>query len=256
MKIVLFTNKSKDPDGKLTDAAAAILRGAGADCAVYGGCGDVFNGAYAAVSIGGDGTFLRCAQYAAPKGVAVIGVHLGHTGYLSRICPDNLEELRGIASFSVKKRSVLQTESQLAVNDITFSRGAEVQAVSLELRIDGHAFGSYLGDGVIVSSAMGSTGYSLSAGGPVVDPGVNAVIVTPICAHTSRAHSFVLAPDRVLTVEPLSVERRPIYISADGGVPRRLEPGESVDIRVSETPLLCLEPEGGSFLDNVKIHRL
>jgi NAD+ kinase len=256
MKIVLFRNKNKDPENKVTGEAAAILRGAGMECAVYNGDESVFDGAYAVLSLGGDGTFLRCARYAVPRGVAVLGVHLGHTGYLSRIRPDQLDELKHIASFVTRARSMLEASGRIAVNDFTFSRGMEVQTVSLELEVDGHPFGSFLGDGVIVSSATGSTGYALSAGGPVVDPAVNAIIVTPICAHTSRAHAFVLAPERVLTVAPSHAERRPVYLSADGGEPRRLEPREHVEIRVSERPLLCLEPEGHNFFDNVRIHRL
>jgi NAD+ kinase len=142
------------------------------------------------------------------------------------------------------------------VNDFTFSRGMEVQTVSLELEVDGHMLGSFLGDGVIISSATGSTGYALSAGGPVVDPCLNGILVTPICAHTSHSHAFVLAPERVLTVAPSHAEQRRIYLSADGGEPRRLKPGERVEIRVSKTPLRCLEPEGHNFFDNVRIHRL
>jgi NAD+ kinase len=255
MKIILFPNKDKDPDGRVTGAAEAILREAGAECVRFGGEND-FDGAYAALSLGGDGTFLRCAKLAAPRGVAVLGVHLGHTGYLSCIHPDKLDELRRIASFTVRRRSVLEAGHGIAVNDFTFSRGMEVQTVSLELEVDGQALGSFLGDGVIVSSATGSTGYALSAGGPVIDPGINGILVTPICAHTSRAHAYVLSPERVLTVAPSHAERRPIYLSADGGEPRRMQPGERVEIQTAKRPLLCLEPEGHNFFDNVRIHRL
>jgi NAD+ kinase len=256
MKIVIFTNLNKDPEGKVMGAAGAVLRGAGAECVFYEGCEDVFDGAYAALSIGGDGTFLRCAQYAVPRGAAVLGVHLGHTGYLARIHPEELDKLRYIASFSVRERSILEAEGRIAVNDFTFSRGLAAQAVSLEMEADGRPLGSFLGDGVVVSSPTGSTGYALSAGGPVVDPRVGAVIVTPVCAHTPRAHAFVLAPERTLTVIPSQLERRPVYLSADGGEPRLLKTGERIEIRVSKLPLRCLEPEGYDFFDTVRIHRL
>ena len=253
---MLFANNTKDPGGKITAEAEAVLREAGVECVVFNGDGSVFDGAYAALSLGGDGTFLHCARFAAPRGVAMLGVHLGHTGYLSRIRPERLDALRHIDSFAVRTRSILETPGGIAVNDFTFSRGVEVQTVSLELEVDGLALGSFLGDGVIVSSATGSTGYALSAGGPVVDPALDGIVVTPICAHTSRAHAFVLAPRRVLTVVPSQLERRPAYLSADGGEPRRLQPGERVEIRVSELRLRCLEPEGDVFFDNVRIHRL
>jgi NAD+ kinase len=272
MKIVLFTNNNKDTDGKVTAAASAVLRGAGTEPVIFDGCGSVFDGAYAALSVGGDGTFLRCAQYAAPRGVAVLGVHMGHTGYLARIRPEELDALSQIKTFAVRERSMLETGcgvsstghangpcntgALLAINDFTFSRGLAAQTVALELEADGHTLGSFLGDGVIVSSATGSTGYTLAAGGPVVDPCVNAIIVTPICAHILRTHAFVLAPERVLTVIPSQAERRPVYLSADGNEPRRLPEGARIDIRVSEKTLRCLEPEGNNFFENVRIHRL
>jgi NAD+ kinase len=256
MRVVIFTNRQKDPGGAVTGAVVEVLTGSGVECDVFGGDEAVFKGAYAALSLGGDGTFLRCAKYAAPRGVAVLGIHLGHTGYLSRIKPDGLDELRSLASFKVRERSMLESSDYVAVNDFTFSRGMAVQTVSLELEVDGHALGSFLGDGVVISSATGSTGYALSAGGPVVDPNLSALLVTPICAHTSRPRAFVLAPDRVLTVAPSNAERRHIYISADGGEPRRMLSGERVEIRVSKQPLLCLEPERHNFFDNVRIHRL
>jgi NAD+ kinase len=273
MKIVLFVNKRKDPGGMAVRKAEAILRGAGAECVVYDGDESVFEGAYAVLSLGGDGTFLRCAKYAAPRGVAILGVHLGHTGYLTRISLGKLDELRHISSFAVRERSMLEASNitvssagytnelrdagaLLAINDFTFSRGMEVQTVSLELEVDGHILGSFLGDGVIISSSTGSTGYALSAGGPVVDPALDGILVTPICAHAFRSHAFVLAPERVLVVEPLDAEIKPIYISADGGKPRRVKPGERVEIRVSKLSLRCLEPEWDNFFDNVRIHRL
>ena len=265
MKIILFTNRSNDPDLAVTAAVETVLLGTGAECIRFDGDECVFEGAYAAISLGGDGTFLQCAKIAAPRGVAVLGVHLGHTGYLSRVHPERLEALKRLPSFKVRKRTMLEArlagcgaeeEMLTAVNDLVFSRGMTVQTVSLEISVDGNPIGSFLGDGVIVSTAIGSTGYSLSAGGPVADPELNALLVTPICAHTSRAHSFILSPGRTLSVTPSYAERRKIYISADGGEPRRLGTGERAEIRVSDTTLLCLEPNDHDFFENVRIHRL
>ena len=256
MKIVLFVNQNKDPEGLVTKAAMSVLAEAGVSCVVFDGDESVFDGAYAALSLGGDGTLLRCAKAAFLHGAAVLGIHLGHTGYLAHIDPDNLGRLKDIASFKMKKRPVLQMENGIAVNDFTFSRGMTVQTVSLDIGVDGRPLGSFLGDGVIISTPTGSTGYALSAGGPVVDPDLNATLITPICAHTSHAHAFVIAPDRVVTVTPSFTERRHIYLSADGCAPRRLEQDERIEIRVSNHPLLCLEPDEHSFIDNVRLHRL
>jgi NAD+ kinase len=256
MRIIIFANANKDPGGKVTAEAEAILRQAGLDCVLFSGDLGVFEGAYAAVSVGGDGTFLRCAKYAVPRGVAILGIHLGHTGYLARVRPDDLAGLKNIMSFAVKERSVLESDGCIAVNDFTFTRGMDVQTVSLELEADGRPLGSFLGDGVIISSSTGSTGYAMSAGGPVVDPSVSAIMVTPVCAHTSRSHTFVLAPERVLSVRPSQTERRPVFISADGDAPRLLGTDECITIRISKLPLKCLEPDEHDFFDNVRIHRL
>ncbi len=266
MMVVIFTNRDKDPELRVTEKVTAVLNAEGIVCAPYSDDSGVFENADAVLSLGGDGTFLRCAKLALPHGVPVLGVCLGHTGFLSRIDPDNLDILRSIAGFPVAERSVLEANvlregshtegSFLAVNDVVFSRGAAVQTVSLEIEADGTALGSFLGDGVIVSTATGSTGYAFSAGGPVVDPLLSCMLVTPICAHASRDHAFVLAPSRILTVKPSYTESRQIFFSADGETPMRLEEGEAVELRMSGMVLRCLEPEGRHFFDNVRIHRL
>lgn len=265
MKIIIFTNRDKDPNLTVTQSAVGILQSIGAECVLYEDDPALFDGADAALSLGGDGTFLRCAKHAATRGVPLLGVHLGHTGYLSRIHPERLEELRGIRDFTVREMAVLSGRvlrglnvvfELTAINDFVFSRGSTVQTVSLELDVDGRALGSFLGDGVIVATATGSTGYSLSAGGPVADPSLRIMLVTPICAHTSHDHAFILAPNRTLCVTPSHAERRMIYLSADGEEPFRLEAGDRVEIIVSEHVLRCLEPEEHNFFDNVRIHRL
>ncbi len=265
MKAVLFTNKEKDPDLRVTKKIRDILRSENISCADYEGNPEVFDDADAVLSLGGDGTFLRCAKLALPCGVPVLGVCLGHTGFLSRVSPDNLDVLRGLAGFPVAERSVLEARvlrgsevvrSVLTVNDAVFSRGAAVQTVSVDIEADGVTLGSFLGDGVIVSTATGSTGYAFSAGGPVADPLLSCMLVTPICAHASRNHAFVLSPDRTLIIKPSHAERRHIFFSADGEEPTRLDEGEAVELRISEMTLRCLEPEGSHFFDNARIHRL
>ncbi|MDR1669159.1 MAG: NAD(+)/NADH kinase [Oscillospiraceae bacterium] len=265
MKTLLFTNKDKDPGLAVTERVKEILRAEGIQCALFNGEPGAFENADAVLSLGGDGTFLRCAKLSLPHGVPVLGIGLGHTGFLSRIDPDNLEVLRGLAHFPVAERSVLEARimrdgetvrSCLAVNDAVFSRGAAVQTVSLSLEADGTALGSFLGDGVIVSTATGSTGYAFSAGGPVADPALSCMLITPICAHASRDHAFVMSPGRVLTIKPSYAERRQIFISTDGEEPARLEPGDTAELRISGMVLRCLEPEENRFFDNVRIYRL
>ena len=259
MKIVLFTNKNKDSELSVTARASEILREAGIESALYLGDPAVFEDAYAALSFGGDGTFLRCAKLAVRYGAAVLGVHMGHTGFLCRSNPDRLEELRGIASFGFTDRALLEVrlaghEDALAVNDAVFHRGGIAQTVSLDIKVDGSSIGSFMGDGTIVSTATGSTGYSFSAGGPVIDPALPVMLVTPVCAHASRGHSFVLTPGRVLTVTPSFTEHRKVYCSIDGKEPVLLK--GAAEIRISKSVMRYLEPPGSGFFDTVRIHRI
>ncbi|MDR1691842.1 MAG: NAD(+)/NADH kinase [Oscillospiraceae bacterium] len=261
MIAVLFANVEKDPGLRVTKEAAGILEDSGCACLLYEGEPSVLDGADAVLSFGGDGTFLRCAKLALPYGVPVLGVCLGHTGFLSRVSPDELSVLRGLSGFPVADRTVLdvtllgcEERHFVAVNDAVFSRGVDVQTVSLTIDADGTSLGSFLGDGVILSSSTGSTGYAFSAGGPVADPSLSCIVVTPICAHASRGHAFVLSPERVLTVTPEDPERRSVFFSADGEEPVRLR--EGAEVRIARTPLRCLEPVPGCFFDNVRIHRM
>ena len=277
--IVLFPNAQRDRDYAVTLRAAALLQKEGFACVSAGAAplpgtpvlsdAKAFEGAFAALCFGGDGTLLRCAKMAVAHGVPVLGVNLGHTGFLTQVSPDSLDELRMLAAgeFTVQERMTLEAtlangdeilSKGLAVNDIVVSRGMAVQTISLDIEADGRRLGSFLGDGVIVSSPTGSTGYALSSGGPVLDPGLDAILVTPICAHTSYAHSFVLSPGRSLRVVATHAARRDTFLSVDGGAPVRIAPGQAVGISRSKPAMRMLVLDGHTFFDNVRtrIHRM
>ena len=277
--IILYPNPERDRNYTVTLQAAALLRDQGFDCVCMDAApapglpvlpaAKAFPGALCALCFGGDGTLLRCAKMAVGYGVPVLGVNMGHTGFLTQVSPDGLDELKLFTAgrFTVQERMMLDAalikgEKTLSiepsVNDIVISRGMTVQTISLDIETGGHRLGSFLGDGVIISPATGSTGYALSSGGPVIDPDVDALLVTPICAHTSYAHAFVLSPGRVLRVIATHAGHRDTFLSVDGGPPRKINPGEIVEASRSQSVMRMLVLEGHTFFDNVRtrIHRM
>jgi NAD+ kinase len=195
-------------------------------------------GAHLVVAVGGDGTILRAARLAAAANVPVLGVNLGGLGFLSEI---SVQDLPGVVAdvvdgrFTLDQRMMLQAEVDgrdrlLALNDVVVSHGGVARVLRLRVWVNGEPLASYPADGVIVATPTGSTAYSLSAGGPVVHPRVEAVLITPICPHTFNARAVVVHPDDVVEVEAAS----PAAVTADGRVGVPLGAGRRLQVRRAE----------------------
>lgn len=191
------------------------------------------------VTIGGDGTILRGVHEAAPRGIPVLGVNMGRVGFMSEI--DAVDAIDGIAWYlqgnaRLDERYMLQADivgeqqSVLhALNDVTLARGAELRVIEVETVVDGVHLADYRGDGLVVATATGSTGYTLSLGGPVMDPASEDFLVKPIATHMSQFGGVVL---KSTTTLELTVRcSSPAAISADGFMDRSLEDGQSVEIK-------------------------
>ena len=172
------------------------------------------------VSFGGDGTLLIGARYALHFDIPLLGINLGTVGFLTEEDPEHLEEaLEALtaSSYQIETRNILLVtnvgtgESFYALNDAVITRGGYARLIRVDTYVDGKAYGSFTADGIIVATPTGSTGYSLSAGGPIVEPGVNCMIITPVCPHSmqhcpcivSEAADIrmLLNPDREQTAE-------------------------------------------------------
>lgn len=198
-------------------------------------------GVDALIVLGGDGTLLAASRYAAPKGIPLLSVRFGGFGFLAEAEPDELEDaverlVRG--DFSIQERIMLYAElvrgsattaSSLALNDIVVTRGPLSRVVQVRTEVRAGYLATYSGDGVIVSSPTGSTAYSLSAGGPLVDPSVPVILVTPICPHSLNARSVVLSDEEevVMTVESSDEA----MMTADGQVGVPLEQDDRILVR-------------------------
>jgi NAD+ kinase len=210
------------------------------------------------LSFGGDGTFLSVARRLAGSEVPVLGVNLGRKGFLTQLsCGELSEGLdRVLARARVSRRMVLEVESSdgakaLGLNDAVVARGALSRVLSVEVRVNGEFAARHDGDGLIVATPTGSTAYSLSAGGPLVEPEMEALLVVPICPHTLSTRPVVLGAER--TVEVHLLDSGPeAHLTVDGQTERPLEPGERVIVRRDPRPVRLVELERKSWFGTVR----
>lgn len=196
------------------------------------------------LSMGGDGTLLATARFAAPLGKPILGINLGGFGFLAAIPSGSamIEHLAGAmdGGLRVQERMMLEARvvrgedevaSYLALNDVVVGKGAFSRLFRLKTNISGEPISDFPADGMIVSTPTGSTGYSLSAGGPVVDPGVRVIILTPICAHTLSARTLVVPAERVIEIALPDLRGEEVNLTADGQEGFALQAGDRVEVR-------------------------
>ena len=195
------------------------------------------------LTVGGDGTILHNVKYAVRYGKPILGVNSGRVGYLAQVEPNEIGFLSRLASeeYGIERRMLLQIqvegdpETYLALNDVVVSKGGLSRLVDLEILGDGQPVGSYRADGLIFATPTGSTAYSLSAGGPIVDPGIDTILMTPICPHSLYARSVLLSPQVELEVCGRYVNNLDrLVVSVDGDRVRTLECDRKVRIRRAE----------------------
>lgn len=189
--------------------------------------------------LGGDGTMLNTARVAAPPGLPLLGINLGRLGFLSELdIPDIIPGLEKLVSgdYRVEERMMLESrvirqgrvmETAIALNDAVITKGAFARLIRLKTNIDGENIGTYPADGIIVASPTGSTAYSLSAGGPVVTPEMELMLITPICPHSLWARPLVISSSSGVEVELLS-DNAEVMLTVDGQHAFRLEKNDSV----------------------------
>lgn len=181
-----------------------------------------------ALVLGGDGTILSVARRCAPLNVPLLGINFGRVGFLTELEPDEVDEklplyLRG--DYWVDERSMLRAQVEigreqsdlLALNDVVLVRGAEPRVVHINIGVDGHPYSTTVADGVIVSTATGSTAYNLAAGGPILHPQVRSAVVTPIAPHLAADRSLIVEPSATITLEVAPGSGAAI-LSADGQI--------------------------------------
>jgi NAD+ kinase len=197
----------------------------------------------ALITFGGDGTLLRGARLMGAREIPILGVNLGRVGFLTSITRDTLDTALDAlvgGRYLIEQRLALragirdaegETRSiQLAVNDVAVHKGGVARVIRVNVYIQGENVGPYSADGIIVATPTGSTAYSLSAGGPIVVPGVEAMVVTPIAAHTLAVRPLVVPATYRIVIEPIPGWADDLLVSFDGQSGTTLAPGESVDL--------------------------
>ncbi|MGM9618722.1 MAG: NAD(+)/NADH kinase [Oscillospiraceae bacterium] len=275
--MALCPNPKRDIDLKYTKEALRILRGAGCDCVLTFPFETELDGsslglpllplkqavqeADLMVSLGGDGTILRVAPWAARYGCPISAVNVGNLGFICDLETEELPLLAGIAegNYHVESRMMLDVSIRregrevyhsIALNEAVANKGAVSRVVNLRTSINGQRLFDVRGDGLIVATATGATGYSRSAGGPVVSPAIRGIIVTPICAMNLHISSLVLEAEDTVTMELLERGYSNCFLSVDGGRAVSLRKGDVIAVKRSrfETRLIRLTDRG--FFDD------
>lgn len=260
MKIVLSSNPYRDKGLRVALEARRILEHAGAQTvlclpfqprkgdrldlpkqAVLSTLDQELPTADLLICFGGDGTILHAARDATLHGVPILGVNTGSVGFMAELERSELSLLAPLAHgmYTIEERMMLDVKvlrgdkiisQDLALNDAVISKGSMARVAEMEVLADRVKVTSITGDGIIVATPTGSTAYSMSAGGPIVEPTSKSIIVTPVCAHQLAARAMVLAPERIVTVQLPRGNRKYLYLSVDGGKAVRLNGGDRVEI--------------------------
>lgn len=216
------------------------------------------------ICFGGDGTILHMAKAATRHGIPILGVNIGTMGFMAELESGELDQLARLADgeFKIDKRMMLDVTvhrdrdiifHDICLNDAAITKGAIARIVHLKVNCDGTQAMECGGDGVIISTPTGSTAYSLSAGGPIVEPDANSILITPICAHDVAARSMVVSEKRVINVEMSPNARRNAFLSVDGGKALRMNIGDVATIRKSLLVTKLVRLKDRSFYDVINM---
>lgn len=267
---LVVTNKQKDQRFACTNRIRGYLERHGKTCRTEAGNTSelkIPEGTECVIVLGGDGTLLRAARTAADWKVPLIGVNLGTLGYLAEVNSDGLEEALAQLirdDFTREKRMMLsgkvvpagQTDAKqpedCALNDIAITRKGSLQIIVFHIYVNGQLLQTCYADGILVATPTGSTGYNLSAGGPIVEPHAELILLTPICPHSMSSRTIVLSPQDEVVIEigenKKGVEQE-VEACFDGSVAMAMRAGDKMRIRKAEKYTEMLKIRRDSFVE-------
>ena len=254
---VLRTLQRRAPELGMTLAFERDLQA----LAPEGECLEEPSGIDALLTLGGDGTMLRGARLVAGRQIPILGVNLGTLGFLTACAGDELEramELFASGDYVVQRRMALEGRTTRdsdhrwwAVNDVVLHKGGFARVVHLRVHVNGELVGAYAADGLIISTPTGSTAYSLSAGGPVVVPTVESILLTPISAHTLAVRPVVLPPSADVAVRAEDAPEE-LLVTIDGQVGTTFAPGHTLMVRRADRPVLMVQFRDTTFFSRMR----
>ncbi len=264
MKILIIPNKTKENAISYADKVAKRLSELNVEThvefsakeAYYSG---IMQSCNVIIVLGGDGSILRTAKYASELGIPILGINFGKIGYMADGDFGIIDELNRLLTgeYTVEERMMLKCrvsgidEDHYALNDFVIAHGTVSRVVSLSLSCDGEALYTYDCDGIIAATPTGSSAYSMSAGGAIIDPALDCLLITPICPHSLGARQLVFSPDSVLTVINESDRSKLVYLTVDGDKNIQLQCGQTVTIRRAERKTKIIRFNCDSFACNL-----
>lgn len=280
-KVILTPNPYRDKGFHIVRSAQQILRDAGIETRVclpfevdrfcelprdirISRLEKEIHSADAVVCFGGDGTILHMAKSATRAGIPILGINMGTLGFIAELENTELDQLKRLASgeYNIDSRMMLDVTvhrdrdiifHDICLNDIAITKGAVARIVHLAVNCDGVQALECGGDGVVIATPTGSTAYSLSAGGPIVEPEADSIIITPICSHDVMSRCIVASDKRVITVGLSQNARRNAFLSVDGGKALRLNMGDMATIKKSNLQTKLIRMKDRSFYDVVNM---
>lgn len=272
-KFAIIPNKTRDDGFAETKKVFALLKERGCQLlmesdlategfegAQFGTLEEILNLADVAIVLGGDGTILNLAPMAAKIGIPIFGINLGHLGFLAQTEKGNYDVLEDLFSenYSIRNCMMLDCavmagdeilETFTALNDVVASGDGYSRMVTVSAKVNGTSMGTYSADGLIVASAVGSTAYSLSAGGAIMHPEMEAMMLTPICPHTMKARSTVVPASHIVEIIPEQPYRSSVLVMVDGKRRYTLKENQKIQIKRSDDFVKLLIPGQQNFFD-------
>ena len=272
----VITNRHKDPELEVTNRIKNYIENRGGSCTIqvkepsprreesYTDSAWLPDGTECMLVLGGDGTMLQAARDTVEKQIPILGINMGTVGYLAeielpgieaaldRLLKDEYELEERMMLIGTVKKDGAEPEQDCALNDIAITRRGSLQIIKYSIYVNDLFLYSYSADGVMVATPTGSTGYNLSAGGPIVEPKAKLLLITPICPHTLNTRSIVLGADDRITIEiEAGREGEVLEVDAnfDGSHKVTLRTGDKIEIRQSEKKTNIIKLSNVSFLE-------
>ena len=273
MRIAVISSLEKDRNFKFTRQVSSHLlkmnasvflpasnKAAAVENAEYLENNLLFDSAELIIAIGGDGTILHAAKSAALKQLPVLGINTGRLGFMAGLEVDELERLERLFSgdFEIDNRMMLEVRVSgndgvfYALNDAVVSRGSLSRIIDIMVTSNGREVAGYRADGIIISTPTGSTAYSLSAGGPIVDPLLESIGITPICPHSLISRTILFEPNSQISILPHNLQEKEAWLTIDGQNIVRLENGAEVFVSRSKLKTKLVRLKDISFYEVLK----
>ncbi len=213
------------------------------------------------IAVGGDGTIIHCSRHAAEAGKPILGINVGRLGFVAGLETDELNKLENLfnGNYTLENRMMLEIklqnngkkETYFALNDAVVARGALSKIVDLTVSYKNKNVCEYRADGLIISTPTGSTAYSLSAGGPVIDPSIGCILLTPVCPHSLMTRPVIFSPDATLSVSASSIYGNEILLSIDGDNNLKIANNQKVEFCRSNRVVKIINIKSSNFYEVV-----